>query len=516
MKLTFKIALLMSIIFLVLFLLGGTIIHRHQNKILLEQARVQAEALFRMLVITRQWVSDNSDVVSLVPAEVTKELSLYADEIENFKFHITSDQLVNPENAPDDFEKRAMALFKKGAENYSEWTEEGDSSFFRYMAPLYVNQSCLQCHDYQGYEIGDFRGGISIQIPLSDLKSAFYSNNIFFLSSTVVMYLAMILGISLLLYVLVLKPLRRMKETVTLIAEGDYKARMALQTRDELEDLSVVFDNMSTTILKNEDTLKSELAKLSGQYDDVLKDLRLKNQQLESVSHFKSSILDSISHEVRTPMTKILSYAEIMEKPQFLQDQSIQEQSIAVIKRSIRQLRDLFNNVLTLNRLDHAHELQTTACDPGQLLEEQLSHFNNDLENQKISIEWAPAEPVQVPLDENLFKYVLTNLISNAIKYNYPEGIIRIEEHQKRDRYCLTFWNTGPGIPQEECPNLADRFFRGSNVKKEYPGTGLGLSIVKRIVEMHKGTLYIQSEVERYAEFKICLPTEADERATQV
>ena len=105
MKFTFKITVYLSIIFVALSVIGGIIIWKHQQKLILKQAENKAESLFRMILITRQWVSDNRERIDPVPAVATKELSLYAKDMSAFIFHITSDKLMNPENTPDDFEK---------------------------------------------------------------------------------------------------------------------------------------------------------------------------------------------------------------------------------------------------------------------------------------------------------------------------------------------------------------------------------------------------------------------------
>ncbi|MCA1980587.1 MAG: DUF3365 domain-containing protein, partial [Calditerrivibrio sp.] len=123
------------------------IIWHHQKQLLFSQAKIQAETLFKMIVITRQWVAENRNRIEPVPAVATKELSQYADKMANFRFRITSDILVNKDNAPDPFEKIALEEFKKGVKEYSEIINVPKiGSVFRYMAPLHINESCMNCH----------------------------------------------------------------------------------------------------------------------------------------------------------------------------------------------------------------------------------------------------------------------------------------------------------------------------------------------------------------------------------
>jgi len=173
-----KFVIYLSVVTFLIILPLLLLLWHHQKQLLFNQAKIQAETLFKMIVITRQWVAENRGRIEPVPAVATKELSLYADKMANFRFRITSDILVNPDNAPDEFEKIALQQFKNGAKEYSDIIEIPKiGTAFRYMAPLYINSSCMQCHYYQGYKIGDIRGGISVFIPLKDVKDAIIANN---------------------------------------------------------------------------------------------------------------------------------------------------------------------------------------------------------------------------------------------------------------------------------------------------------------------------------------------------
>jgi hypothetical protein len=156
-------------------------ISRNHEKLILEQVDAQAKALFRQIVLTRKWVANHGGVfVEKVPwkdpspyllepeivdikgrkytkespAMVTKELSKYAQEKGLYWFHITSLKLVNPENSPDEFEKAALEDFEKEKKKEHSRIEKIDgASFYRYIAPLHIEQSCLKCHSNQGYSV---------------------------------------------------------------------------------------------------------------------------------------------------------------------------------------------------------------------------------------------------------------------------------------------------------------------------------------------------------------------------
>ncbi|HBG93342.1 MAG TPA: diguanylate cyclase [Nitrospiraceae bacterium] len=113
------------------------------------------------------------------PAQMTREISEYTEKEGLFKFHLTSLNLVNPANKPDDFETRALSLFEKGTKEASRTEEKNGITYFRYMAPLYIDKECLQCHSAQGYKTGEVRGGISITFDIENIRSKLKTNTIY-------------------------------------------------------------------------------------------------------------------------------------------------------------------------------------------------------------------------------------------------------------------------------------------------------------------------------------------------
>lgn len=110
------------------------------------------------------------------PAMMTREISEYARREGLFSFHLTSLRLTNPANGPDAFEKEALAAFEKGVgEVYRTETKKG-RTYFRYMAPLYVERECMACHEEQGFKLGDVRGGISVSFDINDMEGQLRRN----------------------------------------------------------------------------------------------------------------------------------------------------------------------------------------------------------------------------------------------------------------------------------------------------------------------------------------------------
>ncbi len=194
-----------SLALIVLVLLSGVALgvasrnHALINDVILERGR----ALFRQIVLTRAWASryggvyvpkaggvesnpwldhpdieaaDGSVLTLRNPALITREISELASLRDGYAFSITSLKPLNPGNAPDAFERRALASFGNGASEFWEQGGEGDGKVFRYMGALEVEESCLRCHASQGYSLGEVRGGISVSFDISDTERSLRAN----------------------------------------------------------------------------------------------------------------------------------------------------------------------------------------------------------------------------------------------------------------------------------------------------------------------------------------------------
>ena len=169
-----------------------------------EENLIQARVVFNTILLTRKWNANyggvyvekkegvesnpylkNPDVRTIDgrifternPALMTREISEYAAREGLFRFHLTSLKLLNPHNQPDEFETQALQMFERGGKSEVGRVEQiHDRSYFRYMAPLYVEDECLQCHREQSYNIGDVRGGISITFDIEDIQHKLKQN----------------------------------------------------------------------------------------------------------------------------------------------------------------------------------------------------------------------------------------------------------------------------------------------------------------------------------------------------
>ena len=511
MRLMSKIILIIFIVVVVISVPAILMLIQNQKKVVQEQAHIRAQAIYQMIVVTRQWVADNRDMVEPVPAVVTKELARYADHMATFKFHITSDKLVNPENAPTSFEKIASReIQQKKLKEYAEiYIDDNNNKFYRYAAPLFINQSCLTCHYEHDYRVDDFRGLISITFPLDEMEQSLASNNKIMSYAVIIGILVIIASISFSIYIMIIRHLTTLQKASDSLRLGD-RIETNIKTNDEIETLSLAFDQMSLQIANNEEILKNNLQQAVSKYIDLVKELEQKNEKLDSLNKLKSDLLDSIAHEIRTPLTKILSYSELLQDDRILEKEEMRDKFASALKHNVNVLKNMFNDIITLSRLEHdQHTYHPIPVHIESLIDDLVNGAEIDIQNKNLKIE-LNIEPCTVFVDGETFTIALSNIISNAIKYSKENGSIEINGYINKNAdtssYTLTFKDYGIGVCKDDISKLFERFHRGENAKKEYPGTGLGLSIVARIIKAHKGVITIDSELNKWTIVTIAIP----------
>ncbi len=508
MKLTVKVVSLLTLMIILIMIPAVIVIWQNQRSSIIEQARIRALTIYQMIVVTRQWVAENRDRIEPVPAQATKELSQYANYMADFKFHITSDILVNEENAPDAFEIRAIKALKIGENEYAEiYNLPGMGDVYRYAAPLMINESCMQCHAVQGYRVSDFRGLISVIIPLADLETSIKKGNSTLIFTVFVGLSGIIIIVCLLLYRLVLSPLGILTDAAGKIRRGNYDVKTEIKTDDEIQELSEAFDTMSAQIAENEDTLKAKLDEAVKKYIDLVGELKETNKQLGSLNQLKTDLLDSIAHEIRTPLTKIMSYTELLNDPRLANDSASRAKFGEALKRNVASMTNMFNDIITMSRLEHGqHPYHRIPVALKEMITMILENYEREIAEKYLTVNLELEENLIISVDGESFEHALTNIISNAVKYAKEHGKVIIKAGKKESNIVISCRDEGVGIPPEDLEHVLKRFHRGSNVKREYPGTGLGLAIVARVINAHEGKMEIFSEVGKYTEVRLILP----------
>ncbi len=240
--------------------------------------------------------------------------------------------------------------------------------------------------------------------------------------------------------------------------------------------------------------------------DEMLKTALAKQTEL---TRLKSRFISMTSHEFRTPLATILSSAELIEHYHAKLTPLERQDLTTSIQTAVTRMTAMLDDVLMIGRID-ADKLE---FNPQPML---LAHFCEQITNENRVIAAAQKEKVnielmlsgcdtQIHLDEKLLRHILGNLLSNALKYSPDGGKVFFGAVCRAKEIEFIIADTGIGLPQEDIPQLFDTFYRASNVGN-ISGTGLGLAIVRRAVDLHKGTIKVDSALGSGTRFTVNLP----------
>lgn len=250
---------------------------------------------------------------------------------------------------------------------------------------------------------------------------------------------------------------------------GDERRAVLIQTVDVTEERRA--EEAMTQALAHERELTREMRKLNRQKDEFIA---------------------SVSHELRTPVTSILGYAEELE----LSDLSEEDQDLLeVVTRNARRLAELIDDLLTLSRMSAATPYVPTEVDLSHAAQEAVSDQLHAATTNQVSLVADAAEPLMVQADPLLLHRVMTNLVSNAVKFSRPGDSVTVRACGNAHEAIVTIADTGPGIDPNEIGKVFDRFYRIVDAESEHrAGTGLGLPIVRELMTRMGGTVWLDSD----------------------
>jgi PAS domain S-box-containing protein len=228
---------------------------------------------------------------------------------------------------------------------------------------------------------------------------------------------------------------------------------------------------------------------------------------LKELDRLKSDFIHTVSHDLRSPLTSIMGYTELVERTGPLNPN--QQEFLRRLQGSIQHITTLVNDLLDLGRLEAGFDTRREVVHLENVLKYSLDMFDAQLKKKNIKLDVAVAKDLKgLRANPIRIRQMLDNLVGNAIKYTPPDGNVNVSMSMQDQQIILKVEDTGHGIPPEEQGRVFEKFYRATNTIDGVEGSGLGLAIVKSIVESHQGRVWVESTVGKGSSFIVLLPTQ--------
>ncbi len=226
---------------------------------------------------------------------------------------------------------------------------------------------------------------------------------------------------------------------------------------------------------------------------------------LKQIDRLKNEFVSTVSHDLRSPLTAILGYVDLLERVGPMTDQ--QREFVKRVQNSVQSITSLVNDLLELGRIEAGIDGQQELVPLESIIRYTLENASNQITEKRLDVAMIlPAEVPPLRGNPIRLRQLLDNLVGNAIKYTPEDGHIRFEVETQNSQVILRVEDTGPGIPPADQLHIFEKFYRASNVPKGVGGSGLGLAIVKSIVDNHGGRIWVESVLGQGSTFTVVLP----------
>ncbi len=233
---------------------------------------------------------------------------------------------------------------------------------------------------------------------------------------------------------------------------------------------------------------------------------KMEVEKMKELDALKTQFFTNVSHDLRTPLTLILGpLRDLITR----NGKSGDSEMLKMMHRNGQTLLTLINQLLDVAKLRGGKlKLSASEGDLLKLCKQVFYSFESAAEQKEVAWEMESDDKLKkVYFDWDKMEKTLMNLLSNALKFTKPGGRVRLQLQEESNQASITISDTGVGIPEEELPRIFDRFFQGKeNEGLEYPGTGIGLALVKDFVELHSGSISVDSTIAVGTTFKLSFP----------
>lgn len=274
----------------------------------------------------------------------------------------------------------------------------------------------------------------------------------------------------------------------------------------EGEMLAVAFVTDITERKQMEQQLKEANELLEKKVIERTFELTEALEREKELSEMKSRFVSMASHEFRTPLSAVLSSISLVETYKDPEHDEKRKKHIERIKASVRNLTDILNNFLSLDKLEQGKiEAERSQFDISEFMEDIIEEMDNMLKKKNQRVIYSHSGEKEIVLDRKILRNIMFNLLSNAIKYSPENTEIFVSIKVDDKNVVIAVKDNGMGIPEQEQKNLFKNFFRANNTVN-IQGTGLGLSIVKKYVELLHGSINFESKTGSGTIFTVQFP----------
>ena len=276
------------------------------------------------------------------------------------------------------------------------------------------------------------------------------------------------------------KPMRRLSRAMRTVAQGDFSVSVEpVHPKNKYDYMDLMFEDFNRMV-----------------------------QELNSIETMKDDFIANVSHEIKTPLAVIRSYASALQRENLSEAQ--RSEYAATIASASENLSTLISNILRLNKLENQETVPHAApYDLTRQLSDCALAHEEQWESKRIDFDAQLEERVMIMADESMLEIVFNNLIANAIKFTEPGGRIVLRQEKAGDDVVVTVSDTGCGMSEETMKHIFDKFYQG-DTSHSGEGNGLGLSLARRVLEISGGSISVRSTPGEGAEFTVRLKRIAD------
>ncbi|MBI5681913.1 MAG: response regulator [Deltaproteobacteria bacterium] len=299
------------------------------------------------------------------------------------------------------------------------------------------------------------------------------------------------------------------------MAEGDLTGRVTVDRKDEIgilaEEFNVMADHLQASYNSLEQKVLARTKSLRIANEELERrriELEFMNEEIRKASELKSRFLATVSHELRTPLNSVIGFTELLKGQAFGPMNEKQLEYTRYINTSGKHLLQLINNILDISKIEAGKmDLMLDEFPFNALIDDVVSIVKPLADARGITVGIDIEDIGSIKADKGKLKQIVLNLLSNAIKFNRENGQIDIKSYLKDGELYTSVKDTGVGIKSEDMDRIWHEFEQiDGSMTRQFEGTGLGLAVTKKLVELHKGRIWVTSEYGKGTIFTFVIP----------